>query len=50
MVIFCSQNAGQNHSTKSGDKSFDSTAKAKYLETTLTNQNSVHKEIKTILN
>ena len=43
------QNAGQNHNIKTGDKSFDSMAKFKYLGT-LANQNCIHEEIKSRLN
>jgi hypothetical protein len=38
------------HSTKLPNRSFEDVAKFKYLETTLTYQNSMHEEIKSRLN
>ena len=43
------QNTGQNHNIKTGDKSFESMAKFKYLGT-LANQNCTHEEITSRLN
>jgi hypothetical protein len=43
------QNAGQNHSIEIGDKSFERVEHFKYLGTVLTNQNSIHAEIKSRL-
>jgi predicted dienelactone hydrolase len=40
------QNTGQNHSIKTGSKSFERMAKFKFLLTTLTNQNCIFEEIK----
>jgi hypothetical protein len=46
MVMSQDQNAEQNHNTKIDNKSFERADKFKYLETTLTNRNSIHEEIK----
>jgi hypothetical protein len=46
MVMSQDQNARQNINTETGNKSFATIEKFKYLETTLTNQNSIHEEIK----
>jgi hypothetical protein len=40
------QSVGQNHSIKTGSKSFKNVAKFKYLATTLRNRNCVHEESK----
>ena len=40
------QNAGRNHSMKIGNSSIERVEQFKYLGTTLTNQNSIQKEIK----
>jgi hypothetical protein len=45
MVMSQGQDAGQNHNIKIYNKSFEKVEHLKYLGTTLTNQNSVHKEI-----
>jgi hypothetical protein len=45
-----SQNIGQKYSIKIANRSFEDVAKFKYLETTLTDQNCMHKEIKSRLN
>ena len=39
-------NAGQNINIKTGTKSFDKVEQLTYLATTITNQNSIHEEIK----
>jgi hypothetical protein len=44
------QKAGQRQSIKIGNRSFESVAKLNYLETTLTDQNCIHEEIKSRLN
>jgi hypothetical protein len=46
----CYQKAGQKHSIKIANISFEYVAKFKYLGTTLTDQNCMHEEIKTRLN
>jgi hypothetical protein len=45
-----SQKTGQRHSIKIANKSSEDVAKFKYLRTTLTDQNCMHKEIKSRLN
>ena len=40
------QNAGRTHSMKTDNSSFERVDEFKYLETTLTNQNSIPEEIK----
>jgi hypothetical protein len=46
----CSQKTGQKHSIKIANRSFEDVAKVKYLGTTLTDQNWMHKEINSRLN
>jgi len=46
MVMSQGQDVRQNHNIKIDNKSFEKVEQLKYLGTTLTNQNSVHKEIK----
>jgi len=48
IVMFRDQHAGQNHDMTT-DKSFESEEQFRYLGTILTNQNSMHKEIKSRL-
>jgi hypothetical protein len=50
MLVSRCQKAGQRQSIKTGNRSFESVAKFKYLETTLTDQNCIHEEIKSRLN
>jgi glycerol-3-phosphate O-acyltransferase len=50
MLVSACQKAGQRQSIKIGNRSFESVAKFKYLETTLTDQNCIHEEIKGRLN
>ena len=49
LVMFWDQNAGKNHNIKTGNKIFERVAQCKYLGTILTNQNCIHKEIKSRL-
>jgi hypothetical protein len=44
------QTTGQNHYIKVANKFSENIAKFKYLETTLTNQNCIHKESRSKLN
>jgi hypothetical protein len=50
MLISSSQKVGREHSIKIANRSFEDMAKFKYLGTTLTDQNSMHEEIKSRLN
>jgi hypothetical protein len=49
MVMSRDQNAGQNGNIQIGNKLFETLEQFKYLGTTLTNQNSIHAEIKSRL-
>ena len=44
--MFRDQNSGQDSNTQIGNKCFETVEEFKYLETTLTNKNSIYKEIK----
>ena len=46
MVMSRDQNAGQSHSMRIDNSSFERVEEFKYLETALTNQNSIQEEIK----
>jgi len=46
MVMSGDQNAGRSHNIKIDSSSSDKVEEFKYLGTTLTNQNSIHEEIK----
>jgi hypothetical protein len=50
MSLSLHQNAGQNHAIRIANRSFENVANFKYFETTLINQNFIHKEIKSKLN
>jgi hypothetical protein len=50
MLMTSYQKAGQNHSIKIANRSFEDVAKFRYLETTLTYKNSMYEEIKSRLN
>jgi hypothetical protein len=43
------QNVGQHINIQIGNKSFETVEQFRYLRTTLTNQNSIHEEIKSRL-
>ena len=43
------QNAGQNHNIKIVNRHFENVAEFKYLRTTVTNENLMHEEVKSIL-
>ena len=49
MVIFRDQNAGWRHSMKIDSKSLEKVEEFRYLDITLTNQNSIREEIKSTL-
>jgi hypothetical protein len=49
MVMSRNHNAGHNHNIKIDNKSFERVEEFRYFETTLTNQNSIHEEIKSRL-
>jgi hypothetical protein len=49
MVMSQDQNAGQNGNIQIGNKSFETVECFKYFGTTLTNQSSIHEEIKSRL-
>jgi hypothetical protein len=48
-MLHCNQ-AGQNHSIKVANRSFEGVAKFKYLGPTLTDKNFTHEEIKSRIN
>ena len=48
MVMSRDQNAGYSYSMKTDNSSFERVEEFKYLETTLSNQNSIQEEIKSI--
>jgi hypothetical protein len=50
MLVSLCQKAGQRQSIKRANRSFEDVAKFKYLGTTLTDENRVHKDIKSRLN
>jgi hypothetical protein len=50
MIMSCHSNSGQNQNIRIANESFENVTKFKYLETTLTNQNDIHDEIKSRLN
>ena len=49
MVMFRDQHAGQNHNIKTDTKSLERVEPCVCLGTTVTNQNSIHEEIKSRL-
>jgi hypothetical protein len=50
MIMSRHPNSEQNQNIRIANEWFENVAKFKYLETTLTNQNDIHDEIKSILN
>jgi hypothetical protein len=50
MIMSRHPNSGQNQNIRIANEWFENVAKFKYLETTLTNQNDIHDEIKNRLN
>jgi sorting nexin-29 len=50
MLMSRSQKIGQKHSIKTANRSFEDVAKFRYLRRALTDQNHMHKEIKSRLN
>jgi len=50
MFVSRHQNIEQNHSSVTGNKSFENVAKFKYLATVVIDQHCIHEEIKSILN
>jgi hypothetical protein len=50
MLMSCSQKKGQKHTIKIDNRSFEDVAKFKYLGKTLTDKNSMHKEINSRIN
>ena len=48
-VMYQDQNAGQSHNIKSDNSSIERVEEFKYLGATLTDQNSIQEEIKSIL-
>jgi archaellum component FlaC len=46
MIMSRHQNSGQNQNIRITNEFFENVAKFKYLETTITNQNDIHDEIK----
>jgi hypothetical protein len=50
MLVTRCQKAGQKHSIKIANRSFEEVVKFKYIRTTLTDQTCIHEEIKSRLN
>jgi hypothetical protein len=50
MLLFCHQNAGQNHDIKIANRHFENVAQFRYLCMTVTNQNFIQEENKRRLN
>jgi hypothetical protein len=50
MIMSSHHCSGQNQNIRTANESFEKVATFRYLETTLTNQNDIHDEIKSRLN
>jgi hypothetical protein len=50
ILLFCHQNAGQNHDIKIANRCFENVAPFRYLGTTVTNQNLIWEQIGKRLN
>jgi hypothetical protein len=50
MLMSCYEKAGKKHSIRISNELFEDVAEFRYLGTTLTDQNCMHKEIKSRLN
>jgi len=46
MIMSCEENAGKNHNTETGNKSFERVEHFQCLATTLTSQNCIHEKLR----